>query len=83
MEAVVTVAEPVREIRCPVRFGLQGWGSAELYVERLTIFPGRLGSWRTLAEVVANPRVKSVTFAGPWRPDRRVNVGGFETALSE
>jgi hypothetical protein len=39
MEAVVTVAEPVREIRCPVRFGLQGWGSAELYVERLTIFP--------------------------------------------
>lgn len=81
MDAVVTVREPVREIKCRVRLGMQGWGSVELYVERLTIFPGALGSWRTLAEVLANPLTRSVTFSGPWEPDRRVNIGGYERRI--
>lgn len=90
MKATVTIADGVdderkertSQIECTVRLGMQGWGSVELYVERFTIFPGRIGSWRTLAEVLAHPLVTGVTFSGPWVPDRRINVGGYEQPVS-
>lgn len=76
MKATVKIVHPAvraiqREAQCAVRLGLQGWGSVELCVDELRLWPSdpRFPSWRTLAELMAHPAVHSVTFSGPWTPE--------------
>lgn len=67
MNAKISLRHPAvpaikRDIVALVRLDGQGYASVELYVPSGTIYAGRLGSWRTLAEVIRHPAVVAVTF---------------------
>lgn len=73
---------PEGDRQVPVRLGMQGHGSVELFVGELSLWKtdtadlpiaNDLG-WRTLDAVMRHPSVLGVTFRGPWTGERPVPI---------